>query len=137
MPWLDRIVDLRVDDSTDPLAELRRLLRTRRAYTQVDVAEQAAMSGDADTALREYTAARALAPENDEIAFWQAIFLAGKGDVETARDILADLHTREPGWIELVHRLPAAGIFPGDDALLQRLLSDVGGAAGGRVRSSL
>ena len=123
MPWLDRTVDLRVDDSTDPLGELRRLLRLRRAYAQVEVAETAAMSGDADTALREYTAGRDLAPESDEIAFWQAIFLAGKGDEAAARNILADVSTREPGWTELVRRLPAAGLFPGDDALLERLLT--------------
>ena len=124
MPWLDRTVDLRVDDSSDPLGELRRLLRLRRAYAQVEIAETAAMSGDNETALREYTAGRDLAPESDEIAFWQAIFLAGKGDEGGARSILADVSTREPGWTELVRRLPAAGLFPGDDALLERLLAN-------------
>jgi len=122
-PWLDRVVDLRVDDSGDPLGELRRLLRVRRAYERVDVAENAAMAGDAATALREYSAARELAPENDEIAFWQAVFLAGSGDVAAARAILGDIRGRNPDWPELLRRLPAAGIFPGDDALLQRLLA--------------
>src|SRR5919108_5469487 len=31
-PWEDRIIELRVEDAPDPLKELRRLLRVKRAY---------------------------------------------------------------------------------------------------------
>src|SRR5438552_3106856 len=46
--WEDRIIDLRVEDAPDPLAELRRLLHIKRAYetdTQADKFEEA---GDKD-----------------------------------------------------------------------------------------
>src|SRR5260370_7226200 len=31
-PWVDRLIDLRVEDAPEPLPELRRLLRIKRAY---------------------------------------------------------------------------------------------------------
>jgi Uncharacterized conserved protein len=35
-PWIDRTFDLRVDDSTDPLKELRRLVVLQRAYNHMN-----------------------------------------------------------------------------------------------------
>src|SRR2546428_651365 len=38
-PWADKVVDLRIEDSTDPLKELRRLVRLRRAYNLEDAGD--------------------------------------------------------------------------------------------------
>jgi uncharacterized Ntn-hydrolase superfamily protein len=121
-PWDDRIVDLRVEDSRDPLGELRRLLTVRRAYQHMESAEHHEVSGDVDASLAEYQAAVALVPENDEARFWVAVLLARHGRVEEGRRLLAGVADREPGWAELLRRLPAAGLFPADGELLEQLL---------------
>src|SRR5438105_12486985 len=40
-PWADRIFDLRVDDSPEPLKELRRLVRLQRAYNHMNAGDAA------------------------------------------------------------------------------------------------
>ncbi len=114
-PWQDRVVDLRVDDHPDPLGELRRLLQVRRAYRHMEAAEEGELTGEA--ALREWDAARALLQGNDEAGFWMAVHLADAGRVDEARTIIEDIAEREPGWRELLTRLPAAGLLRGGEAL--------------------
>jgi uncharacterized Ntn-hydrolase superfamily protein len=121
-PWVDRLVDLRVEDSPEPLVELRRLLALRGAYDRADRAEAVEIQGDVAGALAEFSAARALAPEADELTFWQALLLARSGRVAEARGLLAPLRERHAGWAELVRRLPNAGLFPDDPGLIDRLL---------------
>ena len=38
-PWADRVMDLRVEDHPEPLKELRRLMRLRRAYNLEDAGD--------------------------------------------------------------------------------------------------
>jgi uncharacterized Ntn-hydrolase superfamily protein len=40
-PWADRVFDLRVDDSAEPLKELRRLVRLQRAYNHMNAGDAA------------------------------------------------------------------------------------------------
>jgi uncharacterized Ntn-hydrolase superfamily protein len=51
-PHRDVVVDLRVDDHPDPLAELRRLLGLRRAYDSLDEGIELAAQDDLAAALR-------------------------------------------------------------------------------------
>jgi len=44
--WEDRVIDLRVDDAAEPLPELRRLLRIKRAVQTVAEADRLATAGD-------------------------------------------------------------------------------------------
>ncbi len=118
----ETLVDLRVDDHPDPLAELRRLLRLQRAYAHVDVGDQLAAEGDADGALREYAAAHAAEPGNPELAFWHGAALAANGSEQQATPILREVFDARPGYAELLERLPAAGLFPDDGQLIARLI---------------
>ncbi len=59
----DRIFDLRVDDSPEPLIELRRLVRLQRAYNHMNAGDLAVEHKDHEGALREYGAAEKLAPD--------------------------------------------------------------------------
>ena len=121
-PWRDRVVDLRVDDSPDPLGELRRLVTVQSAYQHMEAAEERELAGDMEGSLAEYQAARPLLQGNDEATFWSAILLADSGRVDEARALFADIVTREPGWAELVRRLPAAGLLRNGDATVTLLL---------------
>jgi uncharacterized Ntn-hydrolase superfamily protein len=121
-PWRERIVDLRVEDAPEPLRELRRLVSVHRGYRLIDVAEQREIAGDLDGALQEYERARALLDGNDEATFWSAILMADAGRVEEARSMLTDISSREPGWSELLRRLPAAGLLANGEATVASLL---------------
>jgi len=96
--WEDRLIDLRVEDHADPLAELRRLLRYRRAY-------QAAAGVDVESQRR----AVELAPENHQIRFFAGVALAGAGQWDEALDLLRGAVAEEPRWEEALRRLVPAG----------------------------
>ncbi|HEY5885736.1 MAG TPA: DUF1028 domain-containing protein, partial [Pyrinomonadaceae bacterium] len=65
--WKDRTFDLRVDDSSQPLRELRRLVRLQRAYNHMNAGDLAVEKKDNEGALREYSAAEKLVPDNAEM----------------------------------------------------------------------
>src|SRR5207247_10192436 len=52
--WVDRTFDLRVDDSPDPLKELRTLVQLQRAYNYMNAGDAAVTRKDNEAALREY-----------------------------------------------------------------------------------
>lgn len=120
--WQDRIVDLRVEDSIDPLGELRRLLAVHRAYAHMEAAEHHEISGDMAGSLAEYDAARPLLEGNDEATFWSAILMADMGRVDEARALLSEISSREPGWTELLRRLPAADLLRNGEETVRRLV---------------
>ena len=68
-PWKDRIFDLRVDDSSEPLKELRRLVTLQRAYNHMNAGDLAVEKKDNEGALREYSAAEKLVPDNAEMIY--------------------------------------------------------------------
>jgi uncharacterized Ntn-hydrolase superfamily protein len=120
-PTEDRPVDLRVEDHPDPVAELRRLAELRRTYLRVEVGDELAAAGDVEGALAEYAAAHAEQPENAELAFWHGAALAANGREDEARELLELAYADRDGWRELLRRLPKAGLFPDDEALVARM----------------
>jgi uncharacterized Ntn-hydrolase superfamily protein len=120
-PMEDRLVDLRVDDHPEPVHELRRLLGLRRAYGHANAGDELAARGEIESALSEYAAAHRAQPDNGELAFWHGVALAASGREEEARPLLRQAFDLHPGWAELLRRLPAAGLFPGDQDLIARL----------------
>jgi len=53
-PWADKVIDLRVDDSADPIGELKRLVRYHRAYDHMENGDACSTKKDWDCAVREY-----------------------------------------------------------------------------------
>ena len=117
-PWQGRSVDLRVDDHPQPLDELRRLLRIRRAAERFEVARERLGRGDLAGALADVEAARALQPENVEFLFWTGVALANHGRRDEARALLREACAAEPGWRVLASGLVARGLLPDDPGLL-------------------
>jgi len=122
-PWVgaDRLFDLRIEDHPEPLAELRRLLRLQRAYGHANRGDELMTEKNVEGALKEYQAASALAPEILELPVWHAVTLASIGREAEAAPIFRAVFAREPVWSELLGRLPAAGLFPDDPALIARI----------------
>ena len=122
-PWVggDRTFDLRVDDNPNPIGELRRLLRLQRAYAHANRGDELMTEKKVDEALREYAAASTVAPEILELPFWHAVTLASIGREAEAAPIFKAVFAKEPIWAELLTRLPAAGLFPNNPALIERI----------------
>ena len=125
-PWVDRKVDLHVEDSPDPLGELRRLVRVHRAYQHMDAGDACSAQKDWDCAEREYGAAEKLLPEQMEVVFWHAVTLVTSGRAEQALPLFKKVFAREPKWADLVDRLPASELLPNDPALLARIKAQLG-----------
>jgi uncharacterized Ntn-hydrolase superfamily protein len=105
-PWR-AIVSLRVEDHPEPLAELRRLLRLHEAYELAGQADELVNEGQHDEAASLYRRASELAPDNHELRFWAGLGAAQAGDVDSGvADVLAAIE-QQPGWRELLGRLPA------------------------------
>ncbi len=120
--WKDRVIDLRVDDSPQPLKELRRLLDLNKAYRFVDKGDELVTEGKIDEAEIAYAEAAKLAPGNNEILFWEAMTLVQNGRVEKALPILKSVFKAEPIWKELVPRLVKPGLLQDDPKLIELIL---------------
>ena len=111
-PWADKVFDLRVDDSPDPLGEMRRLLRLARAYDHMNRGDVAVEKGDMKAALHHYGTAAEMTGGDSEMLYWQAVALAANGQVDRAMPIFRRVFADDPRWIELTRRLLAPGLLP-------------------------
>lgn len=121
-PAAHRVLDLRVEDHSDPLAELDRLVTLRRAYLKLNDGDELLARGDLEAALEAYRAAAQTVPDEatgGEAAFWTGISLAGAGQEDEAIGYLRRAQEQR-NWARLVPRL-AARILPDDAELIERL----------------
>ncbi len=128
-PWHDMVVDLRVDDSTDPLTDLRVLLARKARYQDVVRAFEQAIDGDPMTADRELELLRPQDPvtEPDQV-LWRAVVAALAGREDAARAMLAELALSAPQFLEAAHRFGRAGLLP-PDVVVRILPADGSGEA--------
>jgi uncharacterized Ntn-hydrolase superfamily protein len=131
--WLDRVMDLRVEDHPDPNTELRRLVRLRRAYNLEDQGDNFIAEGKPKEALTAYAEAAKLAPEVVELQFWAAVSMYQNGQEEEARTIFKRVFEAEgQRWVDLIPRLAKVGLFTNDPAKIaevQKLWSGSGSGA--------
>ncbi len=121
-PWEDRVFDLRVDDSAEPLKELRRLVKLQRAYNHMNAGDLAVEHKDAEAGLREYAAAEALIPSSAEMVYWHAVALVNMNRVDESLPLFRRVFAMDPNWRALTPRLPQAGLLPDDPKLIERIV---------------
>jgi uncharacterized Ntn-hydrolase superfamily protein len=112
--WEDRIIDLRVEDAADPIQELRRLLRIKRAYMTLRDAERVSEGGDRAGALETLRKATRMAPEMVEIQFWAGLSLAEEGHLDEGCELMMRAVRKDRRWIETLHRLVAVDRLKSD-----------------------
>ena len=123
-PWADRVFDLRVDDSPEPLKELRRLVTLNRAYNHMNAGDLAVEKKDNEGALREYSAAEKLVPDNAEMIYWHAVALVNMNRVEEALPLFRKVFAMDRNWATLTPRLTKPGLLPDDAKLIERILKE-------------
>ncbi|WP_444995274.1 DUF1028 domain-containing protein [Aliikangiella sp. IMCC44359] len=121
--WGGRLFDLRVEDHASPIKELRRLLGVARAYQLMTEGDDFMTSGDVASALKSYTAAEKLAPDNHEAVFWHAVTLASINRVDESLPLFKRAFKLWPKWRELVPRLPASELLPDDKKIISKILA--------------
>jgi len=121
-PWKDRTFDLRVDDSPEPLKELRRLVTLQRAYNHMNAGDLAVEKKDNEGALREYGAAEKLVTGNAEMIYWHAVALVNMGRVDESLPLFRKVFAMDTNWATLTPRLPKSGLLPDDPKVIERIL---------------
>lgn len=121
--WKDRTFDLRVDDSPEPLQELRRLVTLQRAYNHMNAGDLAVEHKDNEGALREYGAAEKLVPGNAEMIYWHAVALVNMGRVDESLPLFKRVFQLDRNWVTLTPRLAKVGLLPDDPKLIERITS--------------
>ena len=118
LPGWDSLFNLRIDESATPLDDLQRLVIFQRAQHISSDGFDLLNKGDVDSALSQWRQAREMAPDNAEMAFWQAIALADKKPTRNAVSVAARIiqqalstHDRYEQWCELIQRLEQVGII--------------------------
>ena len=120
--WEERTFDLRVEDSDEPLTELRRLYRIRQAYAADSEADQFDEAGDAEAAKAARLRALEMAPDKVELRFWAGMALCRAGDVREGALLVAEAIRAERRWDEVISRLVRAQQMTGEQAEMLRSL---------------
>jgi uncharacterized Ntn-hydrolase superfamily protein len=104
-PWR-RTVDLRVEDDPEPLREMERLLTVHDAYVLATLGDDLVSEGRLDEAGDAYQQAAALAPDNHELLFWAGLSAFQAGQTQEGLAQVRRAIELQPGWAELLPRLP-------------------------------
>lgn len=122
-PWIDRTMELRVEDHPEPLKELRRLVNVHRAYQHMNNGDLAIEHNDMDGALKEYNSAMLMIPDNLEMKFWTAVSLVNAGRLTESLPLFKAVFEQDPDWLELTPRLTNVDLLKVDHKELKLILS--------------
>lgn len=103
--WEDRLVDLHVEDNPEPLKELRRLYKVHLAYEHMNKGDLAIEHNDMALAMKEYSIAEEMFPDNLEMKFWHAVTLANIGELEKSLPIFKEVFSKDESWKVLTPKL--------------------------------
>jgi uncharacterized Ntn-hydrolase superfamily protein len=121
--WKDRVYDLRVEDNPAPLVELRRLIRLNKAYSFMNRGDELLTENKVEEAMKSYSRAMEMYPDNAEMVFWPAVTLASTGKVEESLPLFKKVFALDSNWAILVPRLPQVGQLPKDSGLIKKILA--------------
>lgn len=115
------ITNLRVDDHSKPLLELRRLLTIQRGNEWASRAVLAVEQKDMEKAAEYYDKLYSLVVGSREPHFWYAAALLLNDQREEGLKVLQQVLVHEPQWVDLLDRLIVAKRLPADDKLIAEI----------------
>jgi uncharacterized Ntn-hydrolase superfamily protein len=119
---LDRVVDIRVDDHSDPVGEVGRLLAYGRAWERAAAALGKMALGDVPAALADLDAICGQHPHEPDFLCRRAGALAALGRMDEAREMIARACDIDAGWGDWMLRMAGAGFIPLGREQLQALI---------------
>jgi uncharacterized Ntn-hydrolase superfamily protein len=122
-PWNERTIDLRVDDSSEPLKELERLLKVQEAYQFMNEGDLAVETNDMPKAMKLYGSAMKMFPNNLEMQYWTAVTLANNKEVNKAIPMFKKIFAADKNWKEMTKRLPAVNLLTVSEEELKQILA--------------
>ncbi|WP_299777344.1 DUF1028 domain-containing protein [uncultured Formosa sp.] len=120
--WQDKLVDLNVEDSDNPIKELDRLLKVHNAYNFMNEGDLAVEHGDMKKAMTAYGTAQNMFPENLEMKYWTAIAMANSGQLDEALPLFKSIFEKDNNWREMTKRLTKPGLLTVSEADLNRII---------------
>ncbi|MFX1312669.1 MAG: DUF1028 domain-containing protein [Promethearchaeota archaeon] len=121
--WEDPLIDIRVEDSNEPLKELDRLLKLWRAYNHLDKGDQEFEKGNINEAFEEYNTARKMFPDDLEMKYWTAVTLANHQKLDEALPLFKEIFKKDNNWRILTERLPESDLLNLTKAEIDKILS--------------
>lgn len=118
-----RLVDLHVEDNSDPILELRRLYSLHKAYEHMNQGDLAIEEKKIDEALNHYGKAEKMFPENLEMKFWHAVSLVNAKRVAESLPLFRVIFSKDKNWSTLIPRLSEAKIIPDEKGITNEILS--------------
>lgn len=122
-PWIDRKIDLRVEDSDDPIKELKRLVYLHKAYNYMNEGDVFVEHGKFDEAMNAYSTAEKMVPDNVEMIYWHAVTLVSIGKVDESLPLFKKVFANDKNWVELTKRLVPVGLLKDDKDLIEKILN--------------
>lgn len=123
------LLRLHVEDHTDPLGEMRRLLNISNAYQHQTKAAGMLEDKELDDekvkrANEEFEKSLALLPPeiNPELVFWHAVSLVEAKRVDEALPLFKRVFEIEEKWRDLVPRLVPSEILPDDKEIIAKIV---------------
>ncbi len=120
--WKDRSIDLRVEDHSDPVVELRRLLTLSKAYEHMNAGDLAIEQKNIELAMKEYRSAQMIVPDNLEMKYWHAFSLANTGNVDDAIPIFKSVFAQDKNWNKLTRSLKEIGMLQVSDKEFENII---------------
>ena len=122
--WEDRLIDLRVEDNPEPIKEIKRVLKVYRAYEHMNAGDLATEKGNMELAMKEYSTAEKMFPDNEEMRFWHAVTLANNGFLEKSIPIFKKLFAENKNWKILTPRLVTVGQLKVNKTELKKIIGE-------------
>jgi len=117
----DKYIDLRVEDHSDPIVELKRLLTLHRVYSLIDDSEDKLTKGDFKTALAALRKAISLNPSIDDAHIDLGVVNLKLGKKKEAISAFKRALRLNPRMKALIKQLPAAGLMEPDEEVFAEL----------------
>ncbi|MDZ7764908.1 MAG: DUF1028 domain-containing protein [Melioribacteraceae bacterium] len=121
--WEDRLIDIHIEDHSEPLKELRRIYNVHKAYEHMNAGDLAIEHGDMELAMQEYSSAQNMFPDNLEMKFWTAVTLANTGKVEESLPIFKEVFEGDKNWKTLTSRLISNEMLTVSEEDLEKILA--------------
>jgi len=117
----DRLIELRVEDHSNPIRELKRLLNLHRVYYLIDEAEEMLVREDAEKAVTTIRKAIKLNPSSDDAYLDLGMMYMKIGEKEEAIKAFKEALRINPKMRAVVRQLPKVGLMEADEGFFKKL----------------